>query len=344
MLVFVTTMTTYLFPSLVGVMIAFGTLKVIEYSVMTVATEMIYMPMDKDVRYLGKELVKFFGHKLGKSGSSIFLSIVSAQYNPTMTFQAGLTFFTSGFWAISMYMLAIHLKTKGNLNPQKDLQDEKVDKLNKKTPINKDSSGYFDNMYFSDTTNESGSDIASLDSTSSASLCDIYGSEVITPPSTTYYPAKSSTWSAESDTIGLSLEDDPFHNSSMGNTNSNNTFSGFNGVVEVIQPGGNTVEGIVTVNKDFVERESNFEGLRRRKENQNNKPSKLHENKDHSNKINDSTQQIDSNSKNYSISTLLSYFSPLKKKRNTMLRVGSEAVMFKTLLEKAARRKKSDEK
>jgi len=335
MLVFVTTMATYLFPSLVGVMIAFGTLKVIEYSVMTVATEMIYMPMDKDVRYLGKELVKFFGHKLGKSGSSIFLSIVSAQYNPTMTFQAGLTFFTSGFWAISMYMLAIHLKTKGNLNPQKDVQNEKVDKLN--TSSNKDSSGYFDNMYFSDTTNESGSDIASLDSTSSASLCDIYGSEVITPPSTTYYPAKSSTWSAEIDSIGLSLEDD-------NSSNSNNTFSGFNGVAEVIQPGGNIVEGIVTVNKDYVERESNFEGLRRRKEYQNNKPSKLHEEKDNPNKVKDSTQQIDSISKNYNISTLLSYFSPLKKKRNTMLRVGSEAVMFKTLLEKAARRKKSDEK
>ena len=36
MLIFMTTMVAYLFPSLIGVMIAFGAMKVIEYSVMTV--------------------------------------------------------------------------------------------------------------------------------------------------------------------------------------------------------------------------------------------------------------------------------------------------------------------
>jgi ATP/ADP translocase len=43
-----------------------GTMKVLEYSIMTAATEMIYMPMSHDDRYLGKEVIRFFGHKLGR--------------------------------------------------------------------------------------------------------------------------------------------------------------------------------------------------------------------------------------------------------------------------------------
>ena len=43
----------FIYPCLLSVMIAFGALKVLEYSVMTSATEMIYMPMGPDHRYLG---------------------------------------------------------------------------------------------------------------------------------------------------------------------------------------------------------------------------------------------------------------------------------------------------
>ena len=41
----------------------------LEYSIMTSATEMIYMPMGHEHRYLGKELIRFFGHRMGKSGN-----------------------------------------------------------------------------------------------------------------------------------------------------------------------------------------------------------------------------------------------------------------------------------
>ena len=44
----------FFYPCLLSVMLAFGALKVLEYSVMTSATEMIYMPMGHDHRYLGK--------------------------------------------------------------------------------------------------------------------------------------------------------------------------------------------------------------------------------------------------------------------------------------------------
>jgi len=126
-------MAGFLYPSVLMVMIAFGTMKVIEYSIMTAATEMIYMPMDSDVRYLGKELVKFFGHKLGKSASSIFLSIVSSQLRPSLSVQTGLTFFVTGFWSISMYMLSEHLKGR-KIDPDSstDTEEEGEDELDEK--------------------------------------------------------------------------------------------------------------------------------------------------------------------------------------------------------------------
>jgi ATP/ADP translocase len=57
----------YIYPSLLTIMLGFGALKVLEYSIMTSATEMIYMPMNHQERYLGKELIRFFGHRMGKS-------------------------------------------------------------------------------------------------------------------------------------------------------------------------------------------------------------------------------------------------------------------------------------
>ena len=63
------------FRNLVTVMLGFGVMKVLEYSIMSSAMEMIYMPMGHDVRYLGKELIRFFGHKLGKSGTSLILYV-----------------------------------------------------------------------------------------------------------------------------------------------------------------------------------------------------------------------------------------------------------------------------
>lgn len=44
---------TYIYESPLTIMLAFGSLKVLEYSVMTSATEMMYMPFNEDVRYLG---------------------------------------------------------------------------------------------------------------------------------------------------------------------------------------------------------------------------------------------------------------------------------------------------
>ena len=52
--VFVFISITYIYESSFTIMLAFGSLKVLEYSVMTSATEMMYMPFNEDVRYLGR--------------------------------------------------------------------------------------------------------------------------------------------------------------------------------------------------------------------------------------------------------------------------------------------------
>ena len=69
-IIFISIIFGIFYPSLILVMFGFGTIKVLEYSIMHSASEMIYMPMGHEVRYVGKELIRYFGHKLGKSGKS----------------------------------------------------------------------------------------------------------------------------------------------------------------------------------------------------------------------------------------------------------------------------------
>ena len=83
----------YAYPSLLTIMFGFGALKVLEYSIMTSATEMIYMPMSGEQRYLGKELIRFFGHRMGRSFAVMILSAASVHFKPTLATQVNLFFF-----------------------------------------------------------------------------------------------------------------------------------------------------------------------------------------------------------------------------------------------------------
>lgn len=102
-------------PGLISVMLGFGTIKVLEYSIMHSASEMIYMPMDHDVRYLGKELIKFFGHKLGRSGASLVLSALVSQVNPSLRMQSIWGAALTLFWGGSMFVLSEHLGEREQL-------------------------------------------------------------------------------------------------------------------------------------------------------------------------------------------------------------------------------------
>ncbi|RYG65579.1 hypothetical protein EON64_11625, partial [archaeon] len=97
------------YPSVTAVMIGFGSMKVLEYSVMNAASEMIYVPLGHEVRYLGKELIKFFGHKLGKSLSSVIISTAIHKFSPSLQQQSiwGLGF--TVIWGASLLWLSKHL-------------------------------------------------------------------------------------------------------------------------------------------------------------------------------------------------------------------------------------------
>jgi len=94
--------------SLTTVMFGFGSLKVLEYSIMSAAMEMIYMPMDHQVRYLGKELIRFFGHRLGKALTSFLLSIATAKLEPSLKMQAVWCATLSAVYGSVMYLLCAH--------------------------------------------------------------------------------------------------------------------------------------------------------------------------------------------------------------------------------------------
>jgi ATP/ADP translocase len=112
--VFATVMIGVVHPGLVSVMLGYGTMKVLEYSMMHSASEMIYVPLGHEVRYVGKELIKFFGHKLGKSAASLALSYLISRNQPSLMFQSIWGGAFSIVWAVSIFWLCIHLVERNN--------------------------------------------------------------------------------------------------------------------------------------------------------------------------------------------------------------------------------------
>ena len=49
-------------------------MKILEFSVRRMLDEMVYVPLDYDSRYIGKEVISVFGYRFGKSGMSLILS------------------------------------------------------------------------------------------------------------------------------------------------------------------------------------------------------------------------------------------------------------------------------
>lgn len=64
-------------PSLTLLAFSFFAAKVIDYSFRNVVNEMVYVPLDFESRYLGKEVIGVFGSRFGKSGMSLLLSSLS---------------------------------------------------------------------------------------------------------------------------------------------------------------------------------------------------------------------------------------------------------------------------
>lgn len=74
MMTFATAMCVSKDPSLHLVGASFLVMKSLEYSIRGVVNEMVYVPLDFESRYLGKEVIGVFAYRLGKSGTSLLLS------------------------------------------------------------------------------------------------------------------------------------------------------------------------------------------------------------------------------------------------------------------------------
>lgn len=64
--------------------VAFFSLKTLDYSVRQVVNEMVYQPLDFESRYVGKEVIGVFANRFGKSGMSMFLSFLTAQFHSSI--------------------------------------------------------------------------------------------------------------------------------------------------------------------------------------------------------------------------------------------------------------------
>lgn len=109
LIVFFVCVLAYFNPCLLTTMLAFGALKVLEYSINTAATEMIYQPMTYEARYLGKELIKFFGQKLGRSGSQLVLTTAMVKLQPSLATQSMWCSGLAVSWGAVMILLSNHL-------------------------------------------------------------------------------------------------------------------------------------------------------------------------------------------------------------------------------------------
>ena len=119
-IVLLVSLVVYISPSLLTTMFAFGTLKVLEYSVFTASAEMIYMPMHSEARYLGKELIRFFGQRLGKTAASLSLSYLISTYSPSLPMQALWSCALTTVWMVVMYILALHLAERQKIIEEDD--------------------------------------------------------------------------------------------------------------------------------------------------------------------------------------------------------------------------------
>lgn len=64
-------------PSLALLALAFFSAKTIDYSLRGVVTEMVYVPLDFESRYVGKEVIGVFANRFGKSVVSVGLSALT---------------------------------------------------------------------------------------------------------------------------------------------------------------------------------------------------------------------------------------------------------------------------
>ena len=114
LLTIVATSALYFQQSLFAVFLGFGVFKVLEYSVWYSCMELIWLEVPSQVRPLSKEIVRFLGHKTGKTVVSIGLSMVSSRFKPDLQQQALWCVCLLIGWLFTKYLLAQEVGHKKN--------------------------------------------------------------------------------------------------------------------------------------------------------------------------------------------------------------------------------------
>ena len=67
-------------PSLYVIGGAFMLMKIMEFAIRRLLDEMVYVPLDFESRFVGKEIISVFGYRFGKSGMSLGLSMLTSMF------------------------------------------------------------------------------------------------------------------------------------------------------------------------------------------------------------------------------------------------------------------------
>jgi len=100
-------------PSLYLVSGSLATMKILEFSARRMLDEMVYVPLDYESRYLGKEVIGVFGYRFGKSGVSLALSGLTACFGQLRLQELSqLTVLAALNWLAQAYRLSNYVPTK----------------------------------------------------------------------------------------------------------------------------------------------------------------------------------------------------------------------------------------
>lgn len=114
-------------PTLNMVASAFLVMKTMEFSVRRMLDEMVYVPLDYESRFLGKEVIGVLGYRFGKSAASLALSALTSSFG-AMGLQE-LSYFTTGaagLWLGMAWRLS-------NLVPTRAEAEEAYEKMKKES-------------------------------------------------------------------------------------------------------------------------------------------------------------------------------------------------------------------
>jgi ATP/ADP translocase len=113
-------------PSLAMVATAFLVMKTLEFSVRRMLDEMVYVPLDYESRFLGKEVIGVLGYRFGKSAASLTLSAITSSFGAVGLRE--LSYLTTGaatLWLGAAWRLS-------NLVPTREQAEEAYKKMKKK--------------------------------------------------------------------------------------------------------------------------------------------------------------------------------------------------------------------